>query len=353
MTIPLESPPERLCILRLSAVGDVTHVVPVVRTLQRAWPRCRITWIIGRLEATLVGDLPGVEFIIFDKSAGPGALIDLYRRLRGRRFDVLLHMQVALRASLISLAVKAPVRLGFDAGRSRNGQQWFTTHRINSAPRQHVLDVFFAFAEALGIDERVLEWSLPVPDNERRQIAAQVPGDRPILAINPCSSARRRNWRNWPAERYAAVADYAATRHGLQVVLTGGPSEPERALARRIAALTETPVIDLIGQTSLKGLLALLEQATALIAPDTGPAHIATAAGTPVIGLYAASNPDRTGPYLSRQWVVNRYPQALVRYADKTVEQAAWGERVRHPEVMELIPVEAVRQSLDRLMASR
>src|SRR5215472_1754583 len=99
--------PESLCVLRLSAVGDVCHTLPVVRTLQAAWPSTRITWIIGKLEAGLVGDIPGIEFIIFDKSQGLGAYGGLRRTLAGRRFDLLLHMQMSLRASAASLLVRA------------------------------------------------------------------------------------------------------------------------------------------------------------------------------------------------------------------------------------------------------
>jgi|GEM_PF-4085020 len=87
--------PQSLCLLRLSAIGDCTHMLPIVHTLQRHWPQTRLTWIVGRTEAALVGDLPGVEFITFDKQAGLRAYLDLYHRLAGRRFDALLLMQVA------------------------------------------------------------------------------------------------------------------------------------------------------------------------------------------------------------------------------------------------------------------
>src|SRR5687768_9822152 len=105
MDLPFSTPPANLCLLRLSALGDICHTLPIVRTIQRAWPRTTLTWIIGQLEHGLVHDIPGIEFIVFDKSDGLRAYTDLRRRLHGRRFDVLLHMQVALRASLASLCV--------------------------------------------------------------------------------------------------------------------------------------------------------------------------------------------------------------------------------------------------------
>src|SRR5690348_18082026 len=110
--------PESLCLLRTSALGDVTHVVPLVRTLQSAWPQTRLTWIIGKLEYKLVGDIAGVEFVVFDKGAGLDGYRAVRRALAGRRFDALLHMQVALRANLLSMAVHADRRIGYDPGRA-------------------------------------------------------------------------------------------------------------------------------------------------------------------------------------------------------------------------------------------
>ena len=346
----IPTPPASLCIVRLSAIGDVTHVVPVIRTIQRYWPETRITWVVGQVEASLVGDLPGVEVVPYEKGGGLRALRALHQRLAGRRFDVLLQMQTALRANVAGLAVRADVRLGYDRGRSRNGHGWFINRRIAPNPRKHVLDGFFDFLGALGLNEREMRWDIPVPEAARR-FAGEHLGTAPVLAINPCSSVRPRNWRNWQPARYAAVADYAVRTYGMQVVLTGGPSPQEKAFGRSVAEAMEKPVTDLVGETSLKELLAVLERCTALVAPDTGPAHMGTAAGIPVIGLFGTSNPWRTGPYLSQQWAVNRYPENLVQFADTTVEQAAWGQRVRHAEAMGAIEVADVTAKLDEVMA--
>lgn len=327
-------------------------MVPVVHTLRRTWPECAVTWIIGKLEASLVGDLPGVEFIIFEKARGLAAFRDLRRQLRRRSFDVLLDMQVAMRANLISLLVDSPLKLGFDRTRAHDLQWLFTNQRVPGQSRPHVLDGFFAFAETLGVAQRVLHWDIPVPPEARTFAERALPGARPWLAINACSSARPRNWRNWPADNFARVARHAAARHDMGIVLTGGPAELERATARAIReAAPGVEMVDLVGRTSLKQLLAVLGRSCALIAPDTGPAHMATAAGTPVIGLYATSNPLRTGPYLSQHYVINKYPEALRKYSGKSVEAARWGERVRHPEAMNLITVDEVIAMLDRVVA--
>lgn len=345
----MDRPPSTLCLLRLSALGDVTHAVPVVRTLQRAWPETRLTWVIGRLEAELVGDLPGVELIVFDKARGLGAYGDLRRALAGRRFDVLLQLQVALRANLAGRLVRAPLRVGFDRARSRDGHGLFVNRRVAPHPRAHVLDGFFDFARALGIEQRELRWDIPVPEAAAAFARGHLPDGEHYLAINACTSARVNNWRNWSAERYAAVADHAASAHGLRTVLTGGPARAEREMADAIMARARHTPIDLVGATRPKELLAVLARADVAIAPDTGPLHIAAAAGTPVIGLYATSNPDRTGPYLWREWVVNRYPEALAAECGLTPDQARWGQRVRNPDAMQRIKVEDVTGRLGRL----
>jgi heptosyltransferase I len=149
--------------VRLSAIGDTCHVVPIVRTLQRG-PRTRITWVIGRVEARLLGLLPGVEFITVDKRAGARALAGLRAALRGREFDVLLHMQLALRASLLSLAIRARRRIGFDRARARELQWLFTNERIAARRDEHVQDSFFGFSDALGLTRRELDWQLPLPE---------------------------------------------------------------------------------------------------------------------------------------------------------------------------------------------
>ncbi len=349
----LPEQPERVSLLRLSAIGDVSHVVPVVRTLQHYWPETAITWIVGQVEATLVGDLPGVECIAYDKNGGWREWRALRRRLKagGRRFDLHLQMQTAMRAAVVGAAVPARMRLGYDRDRSREGHSLVINRRVAPHPRCHVFDGFFDFPRALGMEGRVLRWDIPVPEAARAFAAHHMPADAPVLAINPASSVRPFNYRNWPPERYAAVADHAATAHGMRVVLTGGPAAGERELADAVRRAMRAEPVDLVGRTSLKELLAVLEQSRALVAPDTGPAHLGTAAGIPVIGLYGTSNPDRTGPYLSREWVVNRYPDNLQHFLGTTVENARWGQRVRDSAAMRTIAVDDVTARLDAMMA--
>ena len=342
------NPPRTICLVRLSAIGDVTHVLPVINTIRSHWPQTKITWVIGKTELELVHDLAGVEFIPFDKSRGALAYLDLRRRLRGRRFDVLMLMQLSLRAGLIPLFARAPIRIGFDRGRSRNLHGWFINRRVEAKTGQHVLDGFFCFTEALGITEKRLAWDLCCSDEERAFAASILPetGERTLL-ISPCSS---RAYRNWPPGRYAEIADYAAEAHAMRIVLTGGASETERRYARRIIAATRAHPIDLVGRTTLRQLVAVIERCDVVVCPDSGPAHLATCAGKPVIGLYATSNPDRTGPYLGRERCVNRYPDATRLYLGRDWQTLRWGTRVKKRSAMELVTVADVREKLDGLL---
>lgn len=342
-------PPRSICILRLSAIGDVCHTLPVVRTLQDHWPETQLTWIIGTLEHQLVGDIAGIEFLPFDKRAGIAAYRDLRRRLQGRRFDVLLHMQVALRASMLSTLVKAGTRIGFDKARAKDWQWLFTNRRIEPQSNAHVMDGLFGFADALGVPHAPPRWDIPLSAEDHAFALLHIPAEQNALVISPCSSQRTRNFRNWPVERYVAVARYAIERHGMRIIVTGGPSRLETEYGAAIAAAVPE-CVNLSGQTSLKQLQALLARARVLISPDSGPVHMANAAGTPVIGLYATSNPERTGPYFNRQYVVNRYPDAVRKYLGKSVQDASWGQRVRAPDAMELVTVDNVNSRLDALL---
>jgi heptosyltransferase I len=343
------TPPRSVCILRLSALGDVCHVLPVVRTLQDAWPGTGITWIVGKLEHTLLGHLPGIEFVAFDKTAGRGAYSDLRRRMSGRRYDVLLHMQIALRASFAAALVPADLKVGFDRARARELQWVFTNAKVEPREREHVLDSLFGFTEYLGLRRRALRWDIPLPEPALDYARRAIPDGQPALVISPCSSHALRNWSP-PA--YATVADHAAARYGLRVLICGGRSDLELQFGERITGLMRQPCDNLVGKDTLLEFLATLQRATLLISPDSGPAHMATTVGTPVIGLYAATNPARTGPYYSRPWCVDRYDTAARRYMGKPAAELPWTAKIELPGVMDLITPADVIERLDALMAA-
>ncbi len=344
------SPPQSICLVRLSAIGDTCHALAVARNLRDNWPDARITWIIGKTEAGLLGDVGDVEFIIFDKAKGAAAYDAVERAVAGRHFDVALCMHASMRANRLYRRLPSPLRLGFDFRRARDFQWLFTNRRVPFARGEHALDAMMGFARAIGTRPTPLRWDIPLGKEDRAFAARFV--THPALVISPCSSERERNFRNWPASRFAAVARHVQEKHGCRIVLTGGGSLIEREYGAQILAESGADIVNLIGQTSLKQSLAVFAAADAVICPDSGPAHMATAVQTPVIGLYATSNPDRTGPYVARQLTVNRYPEALRRFLNKSVDEVPWGHRVRDPAAMELISVEDVVDKVDAVYAA-
>ncbi|MFB2780366.1 glycosyltransferase family 9 protein [Shewanella mangrovisoli] len=332
-----------LCLLRLSAIGDVCHAVAMVQAIQRQYPLLKITWVIGKLEYQLLKHLPGIEFVIFDKSQGWRSYFNLHKALKGRRFDVLLHMQVALRATLASLAISAKVRVGFDRARAKEGQWLVTNHRVEPLAQPHVLDGFMGFAKAIGVSDITPSWNIPVPQADTEFAQRQIADGEKVLVI--CAAASKAE-RNWLPERYAAVVQHAVNK-GYRVILCGGPTALEKTLAEDIANACSAKLDNLVGKTSLTQLLALLKRASLVLAPDTGPAHMAVTQGTPVIGLYAHSNPGRTGPYLSQQYVVSAYQEAI---ASQQSGEVKWGTRAKGEHLMALISVEAVIEKFDQVI---
>jgi heptosyltransferase I len=338
-----ENPPQSICLLRTSALGDVTHVVPLVRTLQQQWPQTRLTWILGKLEHKLVGDIPGVEFLVFDKGTGWRGFGALRAQLAGRRFDVLLHLQVALRANLVSALVRARLRIGYDRARAKDLHGLFVNTRIEQRGGEHVLDAMGSFVVPLGIRQTQVRWDIPIPDSAQEFATQHLPGDTPTLIVSPCSSHAVRNWL---PERYATVMDHAAAQ-GWRVALCGGPSAYERGFGDAIAGKCASQPIDLIGKDTLKQFLALCTRAQLVLTPDSGPLHMANAVGTKVLGLHAASNPQRSGPYSDRSWCVDRYDAAARKFRNRPAAELPWGTKLEYPGVMELVETDAVIERFD------
>ena len=348
--MPKVPAPRSLCLLRLSALGDVTHVLPLVHTLQAGLPGVALTWIIGRGEHRLLHGLPGVRFVEYDKNTGLAGMRALRREL-GQRFDALLQLQVSARANLLSAFVSARRRIGYDRSRSKEGHGLFIRERIPALGNVHVLDAIGSFCQPLGLVRDGVAWNLPVPDDAHAWARAQWADDgRRTLMISPCSSHALRNWR---AERYAALADHAAAQ-GWRIVLCGGRSDLERRTGDAILAAmaARDGVLDLIGKDTLKQLPALLARADLLVTPDSGPMHIANAMGTKVLGLHAATNPHRSGPYSDRRFCVDRYDDAARKYRGTPASDLKWGTKIEAEGVMDLVTVQDAVAAFERFRAS-
>lgn len=302
-------PPRSVCIVRLSALGDVVQTLPLATALKRAWPELRLSWVTQPLPARILEGSSVVDEVIhFQRRRGVEAFRE-YRRFRevarNRRFDLALVPHVALKAGLLVRLLNSPIRLGFDRSRATDLQWLFTTHRIASGPRRHVVDEALEFARALGVEPGPVQWGLRLSASEiesRDRFFGDF--DAPVCGIVVATSDPR---KNWTPERWAQVADVLEERWGFRVVLLGGPSTQERAIADRILARCRTSPLDLLGD-DIRRMMWLLDGCSLVVAPDTGPLHMAIALGTPAVGLYGRTNPNVTGPYgPSRELVADGY----------------------------------------------
>ncbi|GMU43318.1 MAG: glycosyltransferase family 9 protein [Xanthomonadales bacterium] len=339
-----------VCLLRLSALGDVSHLLPLVHALRTQRPELRLSWITGAGEAQLLAGIDGVELLPYRKQDGVAGMRRLWAQLRGQRFDALLLMQLALRANLLSLGVRARRRIGYDRARSRDGHFLFVNERIPAHGYSHVLETLCQFGLPLGVRVDELHWDFAIPDAAHAFAAQQLADGAPWLGISACSSHALRSWH---ARGYAELARHAHRRHGLRVVLLGGRSEAERRMADQILALApDARCLDLVGKDTLKQMLALLQRLTVLASPDAGPMHLASALGVPVLGLHAATDPRRSGPYRSLQWCVNRFPEVVRERLHIELDAVPWSTRIEYPGVMDRIDIDEVLAALDRLLAT-
>ena len=340
-------PLEKICILRLSAIGDVVQASIAVNALKFSHPQLELTWIIGKTEYELLAHLNDIDFIVFDKSKILKSYKLIAERLSGKKFDALLLMQYSLRAGLLSLLVKAPLRIGYPPQLSRELHSLFVNQHIKMPTGKHVLDIYHSFAEVLGIRKRTNTAPTYYLPDDTQFAECNLSKDKKILLISPCSS---RSFKNWLPERYAEVAQVAMQQYDMHVVLVGIGSQTERMYESRIQQHLHKPCTSLMGKTSLRQLAAIVAHSDLVIAPDSAIVHIASALQTPVIGLYAATNAERSGPYRYLNWCVNHYPEAVEKYYRKPIKSMPWGKHIKKSNAMELISTRSVLEKLDHIM---
>lgn len=286
---------ERILIIRLSALGDVVHTLAFVNRLRKARPRAHITWILQPLTYDLVRHQKNVDrFVVFDRKGGLGAYKKIREELKGQTFDRVFMLQVSVKANLISLCVRARVKVGFDFRRAREGQWLFSNRRIPHRPAGHVLDQFFEFLDDQGMADCPLDWDIHVTDEERawqRSFFQAI--DRPVAAFVIASSNPEKDLH---AEGYAQVINEVDARLNLQPMIVGGPSAWERQLTDTIVGLCDNPPVIALEKPVRHTLLQLAGSAV-VVAPDTGPMHMAVAMNVPTVALYGYSDPRRCGPY--------------------------------------------------------
>lgn len=294
--IALPSDPQRLLIIKPSAIGDVVHTLPVLNLLRRRWPAAHIAWLVTPACAGLLEEHPLLdEVILFERRrlahswrnpAALGELMSLTRDLRRRAFDLVIDLQGLFRSGWLTLMTRAPVRVGF--ANAREGAWLAYTHRIEvGSPEQHAIERYLRVAEALGCGREPVEFTFATTDADRAYVGDMLRDVGPYAVLLPGA-----NWptKRWPIENFAALVSPLRERFGLQTIVAGGADVIE--LARHIPGARSVA-----GKTSLRELTALLAGAELVIANDSGPMHIASALGRPLVALFGPTNPVRTGPF--------------------------------------------------------
>lgn len=291
----------RILIVLHGAIGDVVRALPLAMRVRDAYPEAHVAWAVEPPSAPLLEGHPAIdERLVFERRGGARAFLRFLRRVRAGRFDLTLDLQRHAKSGMVSFASRAPVRVGFHRRNAKELNWVWNTHRIPPvAGRGWKLEQYLRFADLLELPATPVCFGLTLdPEEEARVTASLGPRTRPFAAFFLGSTWESRLW--FP-EGYAAVAR-ALDARGLDTVLLGG--RDVTMLGAETAALARPSVLDLSGRTSLRETYGILARATVAVGPDSGPMHLAAAAGTPVVSLWGATTPARSAPFGSEDLVL-------------------------------------------------
>ena len=292
--------PRRVCLIKPSALGDVVHALPVLASLRDHWPSTRFSWVINRGLVGLVDGHPALDEVIpFDRDvvgASPRDIANLGRFLLGLRrrgFDLAIDLQGLLRSGLMTAATGARVRVG--RADAREGAGRFYSHRIDSTAT-HAVDRLLDVAAAFGADVACPRFVLPIIEADRQWARRTLEGlPRPLLVLNP---GARWITKRWPPAHFAEIGRRAATLFGAGIAVVGAPEDrPSSSAIVRSLDAHGIAALDLAGRTTLTALAAVASEADLVLSNDTGPLHLAVAAGAPVLAVFTCTDPRKTGPF--------------------------------------------------------
>jgi lipopolysaccharide heptosyltransferase I len=301
MNALLKLQPNRIALIKPSALGDIVHSLPVLSALRTHWPASHITWVINRAYAPLIAGHPDLNAILaFDRRAlrlGPVsaalATLQFARQLRQERFDLVIDLQGLLRTGLMAWTTGARHRIGFANARESAARYYTHSVTVPDADDIHAVDRYWRVVETLGMESLPKRFIVPINDGAQLQAAKLIGGlPRPILAIAP---GARWPTKRWPVANFAAVGKYIQSNFGGSIVLLGG--REDREISRAVLRLLPSSSIDLSGRTSLPVLAAVLDQADVVLANDSGPLHLAAALGRPVVAPYTCTLVRKHGPF--------------------------------------------------------
>ena len=302
-----------VALIRLSSLGDVVHGLPVAAALRARWPEARLTWVVERRHGVVLHGHPALDDVLFvdgqrwRRARRPRQITDAMRqimavprRLRDRRFDVAIDLQGLLKSGLLTVATRAPIRIGFAAGRCREPLSAIFTNRRVTPPAgaMHVVDQNLALLTALdGLEHAAARFDLPSEPGaeERADDFFAACGLKPrdgVVVLNPGAG---RPAKRWPPARFSELARRITHAGVGKVVVVWGPGE--RELARSIVTGCAESDAVVAPPTDVPGLTAILRRASVMISGDSGPLHLAAALGLPCVGLFGPTSALRNGPY--------------------------------------------------------
>jgi len=344
--------PEKITVLRLSAIGDVLMLLPAVRLLKKTFPETQIDWLIDKPIASLLSEVSEINVVPIKKPRSIGDYWQLNRQWQKKNTGQLISFQTSIVSNLVMKLLPADHRFGFGKPYSREGHHLLVDTAYALPKNRHQVEIFFALAQkfagltgAISISAEDLK--LPVNVIDTNWAKEQLKSNQQWIAINPMASTQE---KTWTTENYITLIDKLQKKHpDTQIVLTGGPSETEQQLSQLIQAKTRSNCLNLVGKTTLTQLAAILQQVDLLIAPDTGPLHLANAVATPVIGLYAVTRPEYIGPYNQQHNCINIYPQSAEQFMQSSADQLPWQKKIPSLDAIHLISVQQVLDKIDTL----
>jgi heptosyltransferase I len=306
---------ERFLIVRLGALGDIVHAIPVAAALRRAYPAARIDWLVSAKHRELLDLVPVIDrrLVVNDRAAvrsapGGASLWEAVRELRRARYDAAIDLQGLLKSAVLSRASGAGRVVGFAASylRERLARLFYSevydpgcNGPFDPRETRHVVEINLGLLQPFGIAPGAAEFPIEPVDSAAARDMRQQAGGRYAL-LNPGAA-----WPNkrWPPPRLGAIAAGLRHRHGLMSVVLWGPGE--EPLAREVVAAAGGAAL-LSPKTSIADVVALVRGAAVMLSGDTGPTHIAAAVGTPLVGLYGPTRARRNGPWAPADITISR-----------------------------------------------
>ncbi len=295
MKIARDFQPRKILIVLHGSIGDVTRALPLAGALRRGFPAARIAWSVEPPCLPLLQGSDAIdEILIFDRPRWRRALFGFLAAVRRGKFDLVLDLQRHLKSGLISRWSGARFRLGFHRADSKELNWLFNNLHIEACGGAiSKFEHYGKFAEALGIEGGAPRWDFHLTAAERAAAGAHLaPVGGEFAAL---FAGARWQSKQWFAAQIAECAETLAREFGLATVLLG--AKDDREIARQAAAAARVKIVDLTGRTALREVIGIIERAKLAVGPDTGLMHLAAAVGTPVISLWGATDPARTGPH--------------------------------------------------------